>query len=96
MREVRITKELFRKIQTRSAASGLLDPVAAIIEGHWEGDCQISYHLAFYEREQIPKNEPVEIVSADGIELLIVQSEVLAKLATGKLRLRDGAIVIAE
>ena len=94
MRKIRVAKELCEKIRFRASASGLRDPVAAIIEGQWDNDIRMRLHLAFYERDQIPIDEPLEIVDADGMELLIIQKEILAKLANGRLELDGDRIVI--
>lgn len=96
MKKIRITEQLRRKITDRASRSRLRDPVVGLIHGHWEGDNQSRFHLAFYERDQIPTDDPVEIVDAGGLEILIVQEELLPKLEHGRLGLEGGVIVILE
>lgn len=95
MQKVRISDEIKEKIMTRSTRSGLRNPIAGIVEGQWSDENELALYLGFYERDEIPKEDEIEIVDAGGMELLITQRHVLNRLLDGVLTLDDGRIVIS-
>lgn len=79
----------------RLAQSSLRNPIAGIVEGQWSDEHELALHIGFFERDEIQNEDEIEIIDADGLELLITQHQVLNRLLNGVLMLDDGRIVIS-
>ena len=71
---------LKRKLRERAARSGLTDPLPGILWGKWDDEVEEGYSIGFYERGEIPSDDPIRIVEADGIEFLITQDWICNEL----------------
>lgn len=75
-----VGKHLRKVIEERSRESGLDSPIPGILIGTSEDDPIERYMLGFYDRQQLPVNDPVALVQVDGLEVLIIQERVLRAL----------------
>lgn len=91
---LRLSDRLREELRQRIAASSLSNPLPGILLGKEESQSYESLVIGLYEREKIPKEDPIRLIEADGIEFLVIQDwlcdEFEGKLldeVDGKLRL---------
>lgn len=92
----RIGEKLRMVLKQRSQRCGLSDPVPGILLGTSDDDEQERYMLGFYERDELPVDDPVTLVQTEGIDLLIPQARVLELLAGNTLEIIDGRLTVIE
>ncbi|MDJ0951256.1 MAG: hypothetical protein QNJ94_20280 [Alphaproteobacteria bacterium] len=52
--------------------------------------------IGFYERDELPLNEPVRIIEAGGVEFLIIQDHICDELEGGTLDFVDGRLTLLK
>jgi len=75
--------------------SGLRNPIAGLIWGRCEELDEVnSYSFGLYERGELPVDDPIRIIEADGIELVVVQGWVCDELEGKTLDVVNGKVVL--
>lgn len=78
--DVTIGKQLRKKLAELAASSGLSNPIPGLTWGKWDDEDEESYFIGFYEKKELPTKDPIRIIEADGIELLIIQDWICEEL----------------
>lgn len=89
---LRVGDFLREKLTDRSLSSGLKNPIPEIIWGRWEDEEEDSYSIGFHERDELPTNDPIRIIEADGIDFLIIQDRICKELEGKTLDIVNGKL----
>ena len=89
----RIGSRLRTMIADYARESGLKDPVASLAMGRSDDDPDESIFFGYYERGEIPEEEPMRFIEADGIEFLITQDWLCDELDEMLVDFVDGRVV---
>jgi hypothetical protein len=93
---LRIGPALKEALRKKCAESGLSSPLPGIIWGRWGDENIDTYSIGIYERSNVPCDDPVRIVDANGVEILIIQDWVCDDLEGKVLHLIDGKLIVKE
>jgi hypothetical protein len=93
---LKIGLALQEALQKKCVESGLSDPLPGIIWGRWDDENIDTYSIGIYERSNLPYDDPVRIVDANGIEILIIQDWVCDDLTGKVLDISNGKLVAQE
>lgn len=93
---IKIGDRFRRALEEGSSASGLTDPLPGLLWGKWDDETQEYYSIGFFERSEIPTEDPIRIVEADGIEFLITQDWICEDLEGKGLDIVDGQLSVIE
>jgi hypothetical protein len=94
--DLKVSLRVKEMLELRGAASGLTDPLPAIIWGKWNDETDEDYSIGFYERERLPADDPIRIVTADGVDFLILQEWICDELKGKVLDMIDGRLAVRE
>jgi hypothetical protein len=70
---LRISGRLREGLQRRIAASNLSDPLPSVLLGKEVSNTFESLVIGLFERDGIPKDDPIRLIEVDGIEFLVTQ-----------------------
>lgn len=91
-----LSGEVRQVIDQRARTIGLSKPVPSFLWATQNDDGTQRLFLAFYENERLPVSDPVFLVELDdGLEVLILQEELLQGLEGRTIVLRDGSFEIS-
>ena len=93
---LRIGDTLRQVLFQRSSASRLEEPVPGILWGKWDGEQHECYSIGFYERKDLPIDDPIRIVEADGIEFVITQDWICDGLSGRTLDITAGVLTVSD
>lgn len=91
-----IGAKLQATIAARLRNCGLTDPIPAILLASTDDDPTERLALAFYDRVNLPRDKQVTLVRAQDWEFLIIQTELLNRLADKMVDIVDKQLVILE
>lgn len=82
-------------IKTLAMTSGLREPVPGLLWGTSSDRADASLYLGFYEKSELPSEDPVFLINTvDGTEVLVAQEELLRMLDGHKVVLIDKQLTI--
>ena len=93
---LRIGARLRTILEERALASGLAKPLPGILWGKWDDEKDEYYSIGFYEGGDLPVNDPIRIIEADGIEFLITQDWICEDLEGKLLDLIQGKLAVLD
>ena len=84
------------RIKEHVGSSDLSIPVPSISWGKWEDETDEHFFLGYYERSQLPEQDPIRFVEIDDIEFIIIQDWICDKLEGKRLDINEHGIVLED
>jgi hypothetical protein len=81
-------------IADRARNSGLRNPIPEIFWGRWTDEEDEAYFLGFHDRSRLPVDDPVFIIDANGLEFLLIQTDLYARLEGKTIDIVDNVITV--
>ena len=91
---LRIGAKLKKVLAEDLSSSELDDPLPGILWGQWDTETNEHYVIGMYERDELPVDDPVRIIEADGIEFLITQDWICDDLEGKCLDIVNGQLSV--
>lgn len=91
---LKVGTSLKEMLDQRQLACGLQNPIPAILWGREDSQKEESLVIGFYERDELPEQDPIRIIEADGIEFLVIQDWICDALDGKSLDIVDGKLTV--